>query len=117
MGDYVDFIISQVTNLVKKENIPDERFVHRGWINGLADHEGSDLLHEILAVIGVDFQGDGLGKIQGEDAQDGLSVHNVAADAQIDVVGVTVDDVDKGLDVLSQAQLDVYCFHIDFPLI
>ena len=84
---------------------------HRGCVRFLADHERRDLLHEILAVIGVDFQGNGLGQVQGEDAQDGLAVYHVAADAQVDVVGVAVDNVDKGLDILSQAELDIYSFH------
>ena len=83
----------------------------------LADHEGGDLIHEIIAVVGVNLQGDGLGKVQAEDAQDGLAVDDVTADAQVDVIRMTVYDIDKGLDVLCKAQLDIHCFHVVVPLI
>ena len=77
----------------------------------LADHERRDFIHEIFAVIGVDLQRDGLREVQREDADDGFAVYHVAADAQVDVLGVTVDDIDEGLDVFCQAELDVDCFH------
>lgn len=77
----------------------------------LADHEGGDLVHEILAIVGVDLQRDGLGEIQGEDAEDGFAIDDVTADAQVDVVGMTVYNVDEGLYVFCQAELDVDCFH------
>ena len=77
----------------------------------LADHEGGDLVHEIIAIVGVDLQRDGLGKIQREDAEDGFAIDDVTADAQVDVVGVAVYNVDEGLDVFCQAELDINCFH------
>ena len=83
----------------------------RRFAFGLADHERRDLIHQIVAVIGVDLQRDGLGEIQAEDAQNGFSIHDMAAYAQINVVRMAVDDVDKGFDVLSKAELDVDSFH------
>lgn len=77
----------------------------------LADHERCDLIHQIIAVVGVDLQRDGLGEVQAEDAQDGFSIYDMAAYAQIHVVGMAVDDVDKGFDVLGETELDVDSFH------
>ena len=61
-----------------------------------ADDEGLELFDQIIAMVGIDFQGDRLGKIQAEDAQDGLAIHHMAAHAQVDVKGVAVGDVHEG---------------------
>ena len=50
-----------------------------------ADDEGLQIFHQIIAVIGIHFQSDRLGKIQAEDAQDGLSVYHMTAHAQVHV--------------------------------
>ena len=81
----------------------------------LADDEGLEFFHEVFAVIGVNFQGDGLGEVEREDAEDGLSIDDVAADAKVDVVGVAVGNVDEGLNVFSKAELDVDSFHGPCP--
>ena len=57
--------------------------------------EGLDLVEQIFALVAVDLHGDGLGPVQGEDAQDGLGVNHVTAAAQVDVVGVGTDDLDE----------------------
>ncbi len=74
-------------------------------------HEGLDVAKEIIAGIRIDFHGDGLAQIQAEDTKDGLRIHHMTACAQIYVVGVAVNDVDKGLNVLRQAQLNVDRLH------
>ena len=51
----------------------------------LADHERCDLIHQIIAVVGVDLQRDGLGEVQAEDAHDGFGIDNIAAGDQIEV--------------------------------
>ena len=55
--------------------------------------------------------GDRLAQIQAEYAQYGLGVHYMAAGAQIHVVGILIDDVNKGLDVFGKAQFDIDSFH------
>ena len=62
-------------------------------------------------MVGVHLQGDRLGQVQAENAQDGLAVHHMAAHAQVDVIGVAIGDVDEGLDVFRQAQLNINGFH------
>ena len=76
-----------------------------------SDDEGLDLLHHVIAVVGIDFDGDGLREIQAEYAQYGLGVHYMAAGAQIHVVGILIDDVNKSLDVFGKAQFDIDSFH------
>ena len=83
----------------------------------LADDEGLELFDQIVAMIGINFQGDRLGQIQAEDTQDGLTINNVTADAQVQIVGVLVGDVDKVLDILCKAKLDIYSFHDYNPLL
>ena len=70
-------------------------------------HEGLDVVHQVLAVVRVHFQGDRLAQVQAEDTQNRLGIHHVTTRPQIHIVRITVDHVDKGLDVLSQTQLDV----------
>ena len=82
----------------------------------LADDEGLELFDQIIAMIGINFQSDRLGKIQAEDAQDGLTIYDMAADAQVDIVGIFVSDVYKELHVFSKAELDINCFHAYNPL-
>ena len=77
----------------------------------LADDEGLDFFHQILAIICINFQCDRFGEIQTEDAQNGFAIHNMAPDPQVNVVRITVRDVYEGLDILGQAQLDVHRFH------
>ena len=89
--------------------------IHCRSVAALADDEGLELFHEVVAMIGIDLKGDRLGKIQTEDAQNGLAIYDMATYAKIDVVGVTVGDVDKGLNVLGKTQLDIDCFHAAFP--
>jgi len=81
-----------------------------------ADDEGLELFDQVVAMIGINFQGDRLGEIQAEDAQDGLTVYDMAADAQVDIVGIFVSDVYKELHVFSKAELDINCFHAYNPL-
>ena len=79
--------------------------------NGSSDDEGLQLFHQIIAVIGIDLKRDRLGKIQAEDAQNGLAVYHMAADAQIQVIGVLVCNIDEVLHIFRQAELNVNCFH------
>lgn len=79
------------------------------------DNEGLELFHQILAMVGVDLKGDGLGKVEAEDAEDRLAIDNMTADAQVDVIRIAVCDVDEGLHILCKAELDVDCFHDTFP--
>ena len=81
---------------------------HGQSLNQATDDEGLDLLHHVIAVVGIDFDGDGLREIQAEYAQYGLRVHDVPARAQINVVGIAAHNVDKCLYVFRQAQ-----FYID----
>ena len=74
-------------------------------------HEGLDVVHQVFAVIRVHFQSDRLAQVQAEDTQNGLRVHHVTAGTQVHIVRITVDHVYKGLDILSQTQLDVDGFH------
>ena len=83
----------------------------------LADDKGLELLDQIVAMIGVNFQGDRLGEIQAEDTQDGLAVNYVAANAQVDIIRILVRDVNKILDVLSETELDINCLHFISPLL
>ena len=80
-----------------------------------ADDEGLELFHEIFAVIGVNLQGDWLGEVEAEDAEDGFSVDDVPANTQVDVVGIAVGDVDEGLYVFRETEFDIDCFHGTFP--
>ena len=83
----------------------------------LADDEGLELFDQIVAMIGVNFQGDRLGQIQAEDTQDGLTIYNVTANTQVQIIGVLVGDIDKILDILCKAELDIYSFHNCIPLL
>ena len=56
-------------------------------------------------MIGVNLKGDRLGKIQTEDAQDGLAIYHMATHAQINVIGITIGDVDEGLDISARLSL------------
>lgn len=76
-----------------------------------SDDEGLDLLEQIVARIVIYFHGDRLAQIQAEYAQYGLCVHYMAAGAQIHVVGILIDDVNKSLDVFGKAQFDIDSFH------
>ena len=51
-------------------------------------HEWLDVLHEIIAGVGVHFHHDGLGQVQAEDAQNGLGVYHMTAGAQVYVIGI-----------------------------
>ena len=82
----------------------------------LADNEGLELFHQILAVVGIDFQRDGSGKIQAEDAQDLLAVYHMTAHAQVEVVRILVRNVHEVLDVFRQTELDIYSLHNHDPL-
>ena len=73
-----------------------------------SDDEGLDLLEQIVARIVIYFR---LAQIQAEYAQYGLGVHYMAAGAQIHVVGILIDDVNKSLDVFGKAQFDIDSFH------
>ena len=84
-----------------------------GIANCSADNEGLELLQQIIAVIGIDFQRDRFGKIQAENTQDGLAINHMAANAQIQVVRLLVCDVHKVLDILRQAQFNIYSFHMN----
>ena len=79
------------------------------------DNEGLEFFHQIIAVVGIDLQRDGLGQIQTENAQDGLPIHDMTADPQVDIIGITIGDVDEGLYILGETELDVDCFHDIFP--
>ena len=76
-----------------------------------SDDEGLDLLEQIVARIVIYFHGDRLAQIQAEYAQYGLGVHYMATGAQIHVVGILIDDVNKSLDVFGKAQFDIDSFH------
>ena len=73
--------------------------------------KGVNLLQQVVALIVVDLQGNGLGQVQGKDAQDRLGVHNMAPCAQIHFKRIAGHDVHKVVDVLNQAQLNHSGFH------
>lgn len=76
-----------------------------------ANDEWLQLFHQIVTVVGVNLEGDRLGKIQAENAQNGLAIHDVTAYAKVDVIGIAIGNVYEGLDIFRQAQLDIHGFH------
>ena len=70
-----------------------------------SDDEGLYILEQIVARIVIHFHGDRLAQVEAEYAKYRLGIHDVTARAQIDVVRILIDDVDKGLVILRQAQL------------
>ena len=76
-----------------------------------SDGELLNIGDQIITIITVDIQRDGLGKIQREDTQNGLGVYHMAASAQVHVIRITVNNIDKRLDVFCQAELDVDRLH------
>ena len=74
--------------------------------------EGLDISEKIVTGIGIDFHYDGFAQIQAENTQNRLGVHHMTASAQVHIVGVTVHNVNEGLDVLREAELDLDRLHI-----
>ena len=86
--------------------------IRRAFVSfGSADDVGLQFLEEIIAMIRIDLERDRLGQIQAEDAQNRFPIHDMTTYAQVDIVGIAVCNVDKGLHVLGEAQLDIDCLH------
>ena len=83
----------------------------RRRIKALSDDVGLKLLEKLVSIIGMSGELNGLKKVEGEDTQNGLAIHNMTTDAQVDIIGVTAGDVYKLLHVLSQAELYVNGSH------
>ena len=77
----------------------------------LLDDELVDGVQEFLCIIGMRMQLDGLGKIQAEDAHNGLSVDGISAGHQIYVKIETHYDVYEFLYVVDRLQGNGYCCH------
>ena len=73
----------------------------RKWT--LADEERLDILHQIIAIVIVHFQSDGFRKIQTKDAQNGLSIDHVPAHSQINIIRITIRNVNKRFNILREA--------------
>jgi hypothetical protein len=64
----------------------------------------------------MDLHFDGLGKIQAENAHDGLGVDGISAGDQIHVKIILGDDIHEELDIVDGVQNDVGCFHDNYLL-
>ena len=85
----------------------------RKWT--LADEERLDILHQIIAIVIVHFQSDGFRKIQTKDAQNGLSIDHVPAHSQINIIRITIRNVNKRFNILREAKLNIHCSHKSNP--
>ena len=71
-----------------------------------------ELRDEIVAVVRMDLDDQRLGKVEAENAEDRLRVHDVFVALQVDLIGIVLHDLDELFYVLRHLKRNFDGFHI-----